>query len=107
MKKAEEKKLIKTIKDVIGNSFKESDQILVQELVDWISIAMKAKDSLKKEVKNNGGMEWQNLSTISMAPKQIQSCLKHLGITPGKRNRLKVVEKNETKFDLQKFLNEN
>jgi len=107
MKKTEEKRLIKTVKNVIGNSFKDSDQILIQELVDWISIAAKAKEDLKKEVAKDGEMGWQNLTTISMASKQIQSCLKHLGITPAERNRLKVVEKNETKFDLQKFLGEN
>ena|SRR5579871_125405 len=107
MKKAEEKKFIKMIKDILGEAYKPSDDVLIQELADWISISEKAKDDLRKEVKTDGEMGWQNLTTISMASKQIQSVLKHLGITPAERNRLKVVVEKADKFDLNKFLNQN
>jgi len=49
-------------------------------------------------------MNWQILTTIAIASKQIQNIMQRLNITPDKRAKGKKTENNQ-EFDLQKFLN--
>lgn len=108
MKKAEEKKLIKNIKDSLGENFNESDMLLITELIDWLKIASKAKADLSVSVKDGGSMDWQALTTISMSSKAIITTLKALGITPTDRLKQKLLNKTSTDSaitNLNKFLN--
>jgi hypothetical protein len=106
MTKKEENKIITQIEKLIGDEIKESDYILIYELIDWIKISSKAKDELKDSVKNGENMNWQILTTIAMSSKQIQSIMQRLNITPDKRSRNKQVDKKQSSFDLQRFLHE-
>ena len=46
-----ERKLIKSFKDSLGDTLKESDLVLINELMDWLKISSKAKKDLQKSVK--------------------------------------------------------
>lgn len=106
MTKKEEKKLVEQIVTLIGDDIKDSDYILIHDLLDWKMINEKAKDELQEQVKNGEQMNWQTLTSIAMASKQIQSIIQRLGITPEKRGRKKKGEKEQKKeFDLESFLN--
>lgn len=104
MTKKEEKRLIDQIVALIGDDIKESDYLLIYDLVDWLKVSHRAKDDLQKSVKDTESMSWQSLTTIAMASKQIQSLMTKLNITPEKRARAK---KSEVKkgFDIHEFLN--
>lgn len=103
MTKATERKLIKSIKGVLGDNYKESDDLLITELVDWIKISNHAKDDLQESVKHDGTMSWQALTTISMSSKAILATLRSLGIIPSERNKSKIIEK-KMEFDIKEFL---
>jgi len=104
MNKREEKKLINQIKAVLGDNYKETDDLLITELVDWIKISNQAKGDLQKSVADNGSMSWQALTTISMASKAILATSKSLGISPIERNKNIIFERKQD-FDLHAFLN--
>jgi hypothetical protein len=110
MTKKEEKTISDNIVALLGADIKSSDYLLINELIDWIKISNKAKDELQAETKKGDSMNWQTLTSIAMASKQIQSIMNKLGITPQQRNRLKKKKDDgnaSTGFDLNKFLNEN
>jgi hypothetical protein len=87
MTKREETKLSEYIRALIGDDLKESDNILIEDLMDWIKINRKAKDELQESVKDGESMSWQTLTTIAMASKQIQNIMQRLNISPEKRAR--------------------
>lgn len=105
MKKTEEKKLFKQIKESIGEQYQKTDDVLIQECLDWIKISIKAKEELEKSVGEGDSIRdlWQLLTTIAMSSKQTQSLFTKLGITPQERNKMKVlVQDNDV--DLNELL---
>jgi len=105
MTKREEKKLVGQIVALIGEDIKESDYLLIYDLVDWLNVSERAKDDLQQSVKDSEVMSWQALTTIAMASKQIQSIMTKLNITPEKRGR-DSRQRIKKEFDIEKFLNE-
>jgi hypothetical protein len=95
-----EKKLKKQVIDLMKSKrqFEKIDEILIHELIDWCIISQKSKASAKRDPK-----DWQALTTVAMASKQIQSILAKLNITPQERSRKSKEEKTEA-FDLPKYL---
>lgn len=108
MKKNLKTKIEKQIKKVIGDSWQDSDQIALDELICWLEMAEVCKNELMIEAKADQTYGWQTMTKYSMCAKQIQSYLKTLGITRQDRMKIKVAEtKTSNSFDLNKFLNEN
>jgi hypothetical protein len=103
---AKEKKIRKGVIDLLKSKKNHSaavDGLLIDELIDFLKISEFAKGNLETNPDN-----WQALTTVTMASKQIQSILAKLDLTPQERNRkLKWREERVEAFDLQKFLNEN
>lgn len=104
MTKKDEKKLTDHIVTLIGDSIKASDYILINDLVDWVKISEKAKDELQEGVKQGSNMNWQTLTTIAMASKQMQSIMQRLNITPEKRAKQIKQDVDEQDVDLNQLL---
>lgn len=109
MTKAEEKKLIKSLKDTIPE-FKESDLIIVKQIIDYLKIDEVAKNQLFEETEN-GAMQWTTVSTIAIVTKNITALIQSLGVSPKDRIKLKALLNNNDSNDnglnnLKSFLNE-
>ncbi|MBS1949858.1 MAG: hypothetical protein OJF59_002511 [Cytophagales bacterium] len=102
MTKHKEKKLHSQLVELLKakNNYHPSDELLIEELIDFKKIS----DYAKSELGNNPG-DWQALTTITMVSKQMQSILTKLNITPQERVKKIKEEKKDKMFDLQKFLN--
>jgi hypothetical protein len=106
MKKAEEKKLRQQIIDLIGENYTSTDSIMIDDLIDWVSLSQSIKIDIEKAVKAGDSIGWQDLTKISMCSKQIIALTKALGISVYERKRGKKKDSKPV-FDLNKFLNEN
>jgi hypothetical protein len=105
MNKKEEKKITDQIVKLIGDNIKDSDYILITDLIDWIKISEQAKIELLDSTRETNKMSWQILTTIAMSSKQIQNLMQRLNITPDKRAKN---QKSITKepFSITDFLND-
>lgn len=107
MKKNEERKLIKQLKESLGDNYQEIDMIIITDVIDWMKINRQAKEDLVKSIEDNGKMDWVALTTISMASKGVITNLKALGLTPSDRlkQRLLSTSKESGIDNLNNFLN--
>ncbi len=106
MKRKEEARLREVINEILVDQIKDSDKILIDDLIDWINIGQNAKADLKDAIKDGEKSNWQILTTIAMASKQIQNIMQKLNITPDKRAKKNDHRPNKG-IDLNSFLNEN
>ncbi len=107
MKKAEEKKLRKQIVDLLvgKENYNSTNELLINELVDWLKIGTYNNQQMKDSVKNESTIGWNLLTTKSMVSKNVQSILTKLNLTPELTAKKKKEQKKEEQFNLQGFLN--
>jgi hypothetical protein len=105
MTKAKERslraKIIKHLKD--ADNYKPTDDFLIQELLDFLSMSEFAKQELKA---NPSG--WGEWTKVSMASNQIQAIMTKLSLTPATRLKKKKddeKDKPKTGFNLAEFMN--
>ncbi len=107
MKKPEEKKLRAKIRLLIGENYDDSDEVLINDLCDWIKLQAYTKKQIEADVKAGDKLGWTELGTLAMATKNILSILKALGVSVYERTKKMKGKKEEPAtngFDLQKFL---
>ena len=101
MNKTKEKKLRKQIVDLLKAKklYEESDQILIDELIDFMKISEYWKNKLMNEPDS-----WQAITTLTCCSKQIQSLMVKLSITPSDRS--KIVQQSTSPVDVHKLISE-
>jgi hypothetical protein len=100
MNKTKERNLRKQNRETLGDDYRKTDEVLIDELIDWMKINVVAKQELAKALEERGEMPWTVQTTISMCSKNIQSLYTKLGLTPqirmnGKKKEIAIeVEKD-------------
>ena len=91
MTKSKEKKIRQQIKKYLESKqlYELTDEILINQLIDWLKIEDDAKSRLKVDSTN-----WSTLSAIAMSSKNIQNLFVKLNMTPA--DRAKAIGKIET-----------
>lgn len=102
----EKNKIRKQLKDSIID-FMESDNLIIDQIIDYLMIDAHAKNQLATETEN-GAMQWTTVSAIAIATKNISMLFGQLGVTPKDRTKLKALLKvdNSNKDNLNKYLND-
>lgn len=104
MTKGREKKLRTQIEKYLKEKglYSPTDDVLIQETIDWIKISDFHKARLADEPDS-----WAVLTTITTCSKQLQSLYTKLHLTPAERAKFKIetARKDDQKFDVMNFIN--
>lgn len=108
MNKNEETKIKKWLKNSI-DEFKDSDQIIIDNIIDYLKMNEAAKHQLAISVEENEKLDWVSVTTIATCTKNINLLMMSLGITPKERKKLKLMMEataDNSMNDLQSILND-